>query len=115
MADQEKKAKLRPEIAHILFIDIVSYSKVRTNQQSEFFGELNKIVSETNEFREADPKGKLIRLPTGDGMVLVFWTSPEAPVKCALEIGQALRSRPHIQLRMGIHSGPVNEVVDVNR
>ena len=115
MADQEKKAKLRPEIAHILFIDIVGYSKLRTNQQSEFFGELNKIVSETNEFREADAKGKLIRLPTGDGMALVFRTSPEAPVQCALEIGQALRSRPHIQLRMGIHSGPVNEVVDVNQ
>jgi serine/threonine-protein kinase len=115
MADQEKKAKLRPEIAHILFIDIVGYSKLRTNQQSEFFGELHKIVSETNEFREADAKGKLIRLPTGDGMALVFRTSPEAPVQCALGIGQALRSRPHIQLRMGIHSGPVNEVVDVNQ
>ena len=105
----------RLEIGHVLFIDIVGYSKLLVKQQSELLLELNEIVSGTNEFREADSAGKLIRLPTGDGMALVFRTNPEAPAECALEIAQALKSHPAIQLRMGIHSGPVNEVVDVNQ
>src|SRR5437763_6862082 len=84
-------------------------------RQSELLSELNEIVSGTNEFREADSAGKLIRLPTGDGMALVFRTDPEAPTQCAMEIARALKSHPAIQLRMGIHSGPVNEVVDVNQ
>src|SRR5882724_1338352 len=114
MAD-EQKAKLRLEIAHVLFIDIVGYSKLRIHRQSETLRALNEIVSGTNQFREADAEGKLIRLPTGDGMALVFRTNPEAPAQCALEISEALKSHPEIQLRMGIHSGPVNEVVDVNQ
>jgi TolB-like protein/class 3 adenylate cyclase len=111
----EEKMKLRLEIAHVLFIDIVGYSKLRINQQSEILRDLNEIVSGTNQFREADAEGKLIRLPTGDGMALVFRTNPEAPAQCALEISQALRSHPNIQLRMGVHSGPVNEIADVNQ
>jgi len=114
MSDEEK-TKVRLEIAHVLFIDIVGYSKLRTTQQSEFLRELNEIVGRTKEFQEADAEGKLIRLPTGDGMALVFRTNPEAPAQCAFEISQALRSRSNIQLRMGIHSGPVNEVADVNQ
>src|SRR5437763_7655121 len=105
----------RLEIGHVLFIDIVGYSKLLVKQQSELLRELNEVVSGTNEFREADSAGKLIRLPTGDGMALVFRTDPEAPAQSAVEIAQALKSHPAIQLRMGIHSGPVSEVVDVNQ
>jgi TolB-like protein/class 3 adenylate cyclase len=111
----EEKMKLRLEIAHVLFIDIVGYSKLLINQQSEILRELNEIVTGTNQFREADAEGKLIRLPTGDGMALVFRNSPEAPAHCALEISQALKSHPNIKLRMGVHSGPVNEIADVNQ
>src|SRR5437899_5929817 len=107
--------KTRLEIGHVLFIDIVGYSKLLLKPQSELLGELNEVVSGTNEFQQAESAGKLIRLPTGDGMALVFRTNPEAPVECAMEIVQALKSHPAIQLRMGIHSGPVNEVVDVNQ
>src|SRR4026207_51117 len=107
--------KTRLEIGHVLFIDIVSYSKLLLKQQSELLRELNEVVSGTKEFREAELAGKLIRLPTGDGMALVFRTNPEAPVECAVEIARALKSDPAIPLRMGIHSGPVNEVVDVNQ
>ncbi len=114
MAEQQK-TKVRLEIAHVLFIDIVGYSKLLVKQQSEVLRELNGIVSATGEFRQADSAGKLIRLPTGDGMALVFRTDPEAPVECAMEIARALKSHPRIQLRMGIHSGPVNEVPDVNQ
>src|SRR5438046_2699272 len=105
----------RLEIGHVLFIDIVRYSKLLLKQQSKLLSELNEVVSGTNEFRQADSAGKLIRLPTGDGMVIVLRTQPEAPVLCAMEIAWALKSHPAIQLRMGIHSGPVNEVVDVNQ
>jgi TolB-like protein/Flp pilus assembly protein TadD len=105
----------RLEIGHVLFIDIVGYSKLLVKQQSELLSELNEVVSGTNEFRQAESAGKLIRLPTGDGMALVFRTNPEAPAQCAVEIARALKSHPAIQLRMGIHSGPVNEVVDVNQ
>src|SRR5437763_1467265 len=107
--------KTRLEIGHVLFIDIVGYSKLLLKQQSELLRELNEIVSGTSEFREAESAGKLIRLPTGDGMALVFRTNPEAPAQCAVEIARALKSHPAIQLRMGIHSGPVNEIVDVNQ
>ena len=114
MAD-EQKTKLRLEIAHVLFIDIVGYSKLLINQQSRLQRELNEVVSNTDEFREADAEGKLIRLPTGDGMALVFRTNPEAAAQCALEIGRALKNCPELQVRMGVHSGPVNEVADVNQ
>jgi TolB-like protein/Tfp pilus assembly protein PilF len=107
--------KTRLEIGHFLFIDIVGYSKLLVKQQSELLRELNEVVSETKEFREADSAEKLIRLPTGDGMALVFRTNMEAPVECAMEIARALKSHPAIPLRMGIHSGPVSEVVDVNQ
>src|SRR5437870_5954959 len=107
--------KTRLEIVHVLFIDIVGYSKLLVKQQSELLRELNEVVSGTKEFREAESAGKLIRLPTGDGMALVFRTDPEAPAECAMEIARALKNHPAIQLRMGIHSGPVNEVADVNQ
>src|SRR4029077_621304 len=105
----------RVGIGHGLFFDIVGYSKLLLKQQSELLRELNEVVTATNEFREAESAGKLIRLPTGDGMALVFRTNPEAPAPCAMEVARALKSQPAIQLRMGIHSGPVNEVVDVNQ
>src|SRR5213082_4049269 len=114
MPDQEKR-QLRLEIGHVLFIDIVGYSKLLLKQQSELLRELNEVVSGTKEFREAESAGRLIRLPTGDCMALVFRTNGEAPVECAMDIARALKSHPAIQLRMGIHSGPVNEVVDVNQ
>ena len=113
MAAAEEQTRL--QIGHVLFIDIVGYSKLLVNQQSELLRELNEVVSGTHEFREAEAEGKLIRLPTGDGMALVFRTDPEAPAQCALEIARALKEHPRIALRMGIHSGPVNEVVDVNQ
>jgi len=102
------------QIAHVLFIDMVGFSKLPTNEQSELLRDLNQIVRGTEQFRRAEAAGKLIRLPTGDGMALVFFTSPEAPVRCALEVSQVLESYPKIQLRMGAHSGPVDAVVDVN-
>src|SRR5437868_411969 len=105
----------RLQIGHVLFIDIVGYSKLLVNEQSGLLRELNEVVSITNEFREAEAEGKLIRLPTGDGMALVFRTDPEAPAQCALEIARALKEHPRIALRMGIHSGPISEVADVNQ
>ena len=113
MAAAEEQTRL--QIGHVLFIDVVGYSKLLVNQQSELLRELNDVVSGTKEFREADAEGKLLRLPTGDGMALVFRTNPEAPAQCALEIARTLKEHPRIALRMGIHSGPVNEVVDVNQ
>src|SRR5438552_14750169 len=105
----------RLQIGHVLFIDIVGYSKSLVNQQSELLRELNAVVSGTRQFCESEAQQKLIRLPTGDGMALVFRDSPEAPAQCALEIARALKQHPRIALRMGIHSGPVNEVTDVNQ
>jgi len=113
MPPPEEQTRL--QIGHVLFIDIVGYSKLLVNEQSGLLRELNELVSGTREFREAEAEGKLIRLPTGDGMALVFRTDPEAPAQCALEIARALKEHPQIALRMGIHSGPVNEVVDVNQ
>ena len=113
MAD-EQKSKLRLEIAHVLFIDIVGYSKLRTNEQSAQIERLREIVRGTEQFRAAEAEGKLLRLPTGDGGALAFRNSPEAPLICAEEIAKALRSHPEIRVRMGIHSGPVNEVTDLN-
>src|SRR5436190_17853558 len=110
----EQKSKLRLEIAHVLFIDIVGYSKLRTNEQSAQIETLKKIVRGTEQFRLAEAEGKLLRLPTGDGGALVFRTSPEAPVMCALEISKELKNHPELHVRMGIHSGPVNQVTDLN-
>ncbi|MEY2483801.1 MAG: hypothetical protein QOK24_2329 [Verrucomicrobiota bacterium] len=102
------------EIAHVLFTDIVGYSKKPIDQQSELLGQLNQVVRGTEQFRAAEAAGKLVRLPTGDGMALAFFTSVDAPVRCALEIAEALKSRPKIQLRMGVDSGPVDQIMDVN-
>jgi class 3 adenylate cyclase len=110
----ESKSDLRLEIAHVLFIDIVGYSKLLINEQRESLEELNQVVRGTDAFREAEAAGKFTRLPTGDGMALVFSTTPEAPVECALQISKALKSRPELRVRMGVHSGPVSGITDVN-
>src|SRR5213596_1899405 len=110
----ERKPDLHLEVAHVLFMDVVGFSKLLINDQSEIIEQLNRLVRETPHFREAEAAGKLIRLATGDGMALVFSNSAEAPVECALELSKALQSYPQIQLRMGVHSGPVNAVSDVN-
>ena len=102
------------EIAHVLFIDIVGYSKLSINDQHAAVEELTWIVRASQEFRRAEAASRLTRIPTGDGMVLVFYTNPEAPVQCAVEISRALKEHPRLQLRMGIHSGPVGRMVDVN-
>ena len=110
----ETKPNLAFEIGHVLFMDIVGYSKLLINEQSEVLHELNDVVRTTERVRTADAAGKLIRLPAGDGMALVFRDSPEAPAECALEIARSLTSHPDVSVRMGIHSGPVNEILDVN-
>ncbi|HEV2965291.1 MAG TPA: adenylate/guanylate cyclase domain-containing protein, partial [Chthoniobacterales bacterium] len=102
------------EIGHALFIDIVGYSKLLIHEQSEQLQKLREIARATDQFRAAEAEGKLLRLPTGDGGALVFRDSPEAPVACALEISKALRNCPQLRVRMGIHSGPVKEVTDLN-
>jgi len=108
------KLDLRLAIAHVLFVDIVGYSKLLVNAQREAIEQLNQIVRETSQFCKSQAASKLISIPVGDGMALVFFESPEEPVQCALEIARSLRHHPHIKLRMGVHSGPVNQVKDVN-
>src|SRR5213083_2338760 len=110
----EVKKDVQLEIAHVLLIDVVGYSKLLVDEEIEFLQELNQIVRSTESFRASEASGKLIRVPTGDGMALLFFHSPEEPVRCSLEISKALQDHPHIQVRMGIHSGPVNRIVDVN-
>src|SRR5438132_3085694 len=110
----EPKPDLQFEIAHLLLIDVVGYSKLLVNEQIEFLQQLNHIVRSTACFQSAESSGKLIRVPTGDGMALLFFRSPEEPVRCALELSSALKNFPHIQVRMGVHSGPINQVTDVN-
>ena len=105
---------LKAEIGHVLFIDIVGYSQRLINEQSELLETLKQIVRETAPVQAAKGEGGLIRLPTGDGMALVFRNNVEQPVECALEISGALRRHPELPLRMGIHSGPINPVLDVN-
>jgi TolB-like protein/class 3 adenylate cyclase/Tfp pilus assembly protein PilF len=105
---------LQLEIAHVLLIDVVGYSKLLVNEQIELLRELNQIVRSTECFRAAETAGKLIRVPTGDGMALLFFRSPEEPARCALEISRTLKDHAHIQVRMGVHSGPVSQVTDVN-
>ena len=102
------------KIGHVLFLDIVGYSKLLSSEQRELFGLLNDVVRDTQQFRAADAAGKLVRLPTGDGMVLAFFTSVDAPVRCAQEIARKLRHYPQLPVRMGINSGPVDEVLDVD-
>src|SRR5256885_3599152 len=104
----------RLEIAHVLLVDIVGYSKLLLNEQSQTLDELNEVVRRTEQVRLAQDAGTLLRLPTGDGVALIFWSSPEAPAQCSLEIARALKNHPKVQLRMGIHSGPVNEVTSAD-
>src|SRR5256886_543047 len=104
----------RLEIAHVLFVDIVGYSKLLLNEQSEILDELNEVVRSAEQVRVAQDAGALLRLPTGDGVALIFRGSPEAPAQCALEVARILKSHPKLQLRMGIHSGPVNEVTSAD-
>src|SRR5712675_3599954 len=103
-------SEVKFEIGHVLFIDIVGYSKLLINQQSEQMQTLREIVRGTEQFRTAEAEGKLLRLPTGDGGALVFRNNPEAPVLCAMEISKELKRHPELQVRIGIHSGPVNEI-----
>src|SRR5215472_12608711 len=107
-------SEVKLEIGHVLFIDIVGYSKLLITEQSQQIQNLKEIVRGTEQVRLAEAEEKLLRLPTGDGGALVFRTSPEAPVLCALEISKALKTHPDLKVRMGIHSGPVNEITDLN-
>src|SRR6202047_348082 len=111
-ADSSSEVKF--EIGHVLFLDIVGYSKLLINEQSEQIQKLKEIVRETEQVRIAEAERKLLRLPTGDGGALVFRNSSEAPVLCAMEIAKALKDYPKLRVRMGIHSGPVNEITDLN-
>src|ERR1700736_3381929 len=110
----EIKKEIQLEIAHVLFIDIVGYSKLSINDQRAAIDELTQAVRASEQVQSAEAAARLIKIPTGDGMALVFYKSPEEPVECALEISRALKEHPKLQLRMGVHSGPVSGVVDVN-
>jgi TolB-like protein len=109
----ETKKEIELEIAHVLFIDIVGYSKFSVNEQHAQIEELNKIVRSSEQFRKAEAANRILKIAAGDGMALVFYKSPEEPAQCAFEISRALKEHPRPQLRMGIHSGPVSGVVDV--
>src|SRR6266404_1833705 len=113
MSDQVTK-QIELEIAHILFIDTVGYSKLSINEQRAVVDELAEVVRNSDQYRKAEAAGRLIKIPAGDGMALVFYTSPEAPTQCAVEISRLLKEHPRLQLRMGVHSGPVSGVIDVN-
>src|ERR1700746_3841394 len=113
MSPQGKK-EIELDIAHVLFIEIVGYSKLSINEQGAAVDELNEVVRVSEQFQKAEAAARLIKIPTGDGMALVFYTSPEAPVQCAVEISRILKEHPRLQLRMGVHSGPVSGVIDVN-
>src|SRR5438270_9342130 len=111
----EVKKEIQLEVAHVLFIDIVGYSKLSINEQRAVVDELTTIVRGSDQYQKAEAaEGRLIKIPTGDGMALVFYTSQEAPAQCAIEISGALKARPRLQVRMGVHSGPVSGVIDVN-
>src|SRR5438309_3446279 len=110
----EIKKEIALEIAHILFVDIVGYSKLSINEQRAAIDELNQVVRNSEELQKAEAASRLIKIPTGDGMALVFYASPEAAAQCAIEISRALKDHPRLQLRMGVHSGPVSGVIDVN-
>src|SRR6266576_5514808 len=109
----EVKKEIELEIAHVLFLDIVGYSKLSVNEQHAQVEELNEIVRLSEQFRKTEAAARLIKIPTGDGMALVFYKSPEEPAQCAVEISRALKELPRLQLRMGVHSGPVSGVIDV--
>ena len=102
------------EIGHVLFIDIVGYSKLSINEQRVAVEELNQIVRASEQFQKAEAANRILKIPTGDGMALVFYKSPEEPAQCAFEISRALKNNQRLHVRMGIHSGPIRGVVDVN-
>src|SRR5437016_2325435 len=111
----EVKKEIALEIAHVLFVDIVAYSKMASDDQRVAIEKLNQIVQSTDEFRKEESENRLLKLATGDGMALIFYHSPEDPVECALEISRAIKEqRSKMRLRMGVHSGPISGVVDVN-
>src|SRR6516164_8734973 len=110
----ELKKEIELEIAHVLFLDIVGYSKLSVNEQHARVKELNEIVRLSEQFQKAEGANRILKIPTGDGMALVFYKSPEEPAQCAFEISRALKDNPRLQIRMGIHSGPVSGVADVN-
>src|SRR6266513_4657314 len=110
----EFKKEIELEIAHVLFIDAVGYSKLSLDDQRTLIDRLNQLVRSTAEFRSAEAAGKLIKIATGDGMALIFYNRPEAPVECALQISRALKEHPELRLRMGVHTGPVSGIIDVN-
>src|SRR6266480_5552336 len=110
----EDSSEVKFEIGHVLFIDIVGYSKLLINEQTNQMQTLREIIRDTEQFKKAEASGQLLRLPTGDGGALVFRNNPEAPVRCALEISKALKNYPELKVRMGIHSGPVNAITDLN-
>src|SRR5213596_2492346 len=111
----EVKKEIQLEIAHVLFMDIVAYSKMASDDQRAAIEKLNQIVQSTDEFRKAESENRLLKLATGDGMALIFYRSPEDPVECALEISRAIKEQhSNLRLRMGVNSGPVSGVVDVN-
>src|SRR5947209_1787781 len=111
---EETTANRRLEIAHVLFIDIVGYSTRLTDEQQALVDQLNQVVRSSDEFNKAAATGRLKKIPTGDGMALIFYNSPEQPVECAVEISRVLRHHPDLPVRMGVHSGPVSAVTDVN-
>src|SRR5262249_41174353 len=110
----EVKKEIELELAHVLFIDIVGYSKLLISEERALLETLNQIVRNTEQFRKAEAAGRLLKIPAGDGMALVFYASPEAPVECALEIARADIEHAKLELRMGVHTGPVSGVIDVN-
>src|SRR6266581_3389046 len=110
----EVKKEIELEIAHVLFLDIVGYSKLSVNEQHARVDELNGIVRLSEQFQKAEAANRILKIPTGDGMALVFYRSPEEPAQCAFEISRALKDNQRLQVRMGIHSGPISGVVDVN-
>src|SRR5947208_1908905 len=110
----EVKKEIQLEVAHVLFIDIVGYSKLSINEQRAVVDELTTIVRGSDQYQKAEAAGRLIKIPAGDGMALVFYTSQEAPARCAIEISGALKAHPRLQVRMGVHSGPVSGVIDLN-
>src|SRR5438270_9815585 len=109
-----QESHLHLEIAHVLFMDVVGYSKLLVNEQREIMQQLNQLVRKTAQFQTSEANSKLISIPSGDGMALVFFQSLEEPVQCALEISRLLKNYPRLRLRMGVHSGPVDQIKDVN-
>src|SRR2546421_3415440 len=110
----EIKKEVTLEIVHVLFLDIVGYSKRLTDEQQALIDQLNQVVRSSAVFQKAEGADRLIKIPTGDGMALIFYNSPEQPVECALEISRVLKRFPELSVRMGVHSGPVSAVTDLN-